>query len=107
MNAQQAGAGVAVVLAIGVGLWIWKRGLGGVAQDVTAGAVKVAGGAAVGVVKGGASVIGIPDTDAAKCRAAIAAGDYWDASFYCSAGEFVAGGGTAFYQWFRPPERTQ
>ena len=106
MNAQQAAVGIGAVVVLGLALWIWKRGLGGVAQDVTAGAVKVAGGAAVGVVKGSASVVGIPDTDAAKCRAAIAAGDYWSASFYCSAGEFVAGGGTAFYQWFRPPERT-
>lgn len=107
MNAQQAAIGAGVVVALGVALWIWKRGVGGVAQDVAGGAVKAAGGAAVGVTKGAASLVGIPDTDAAKCQQAIGAGNFWDASFYCTAGEFAAAGGSAFVHWFKPLERTQ
>lgn len=106
MNTQQAAIGAGVIVALGVALWIWKRGLGGVAEDVAGGAVKVAGGAAAGVVKGSASVIGIPDTDARKCKQAIAEGRYWDASFYCTAVEFAEAGGSAFASWFKPTERT-
>lgn len=96
---------VALILA-GVGaVWLWRRGLGGVAEDVTSGAVAAAGGAAVGVVKGTSEVVGIPNTDPVLCKQALAAGDYWNASFYCPAKEFLAAGGSAFYEWFRPDQR--
>lgn len=96
---------VALILA-GVGaVWLWRRGLGGAAEDVAAGAVAVAGGAAVGVVKGTGEVVGVPDTDMALCKQALEAGDYWNASFYCPAKDFIEAGGSAFYEWFRPDQR--
>lgn len=107
MNAQQATIGIGVLVVLGVAFYIWKRGIGGVAQDVAGSAVKAAGGAAVGVVKGTSSVLGIPDTDEKKCQKAIADGNWTDASFYCTASEFIAAGGNAFYTWFNPPEKTQ
>lgn len=106
MNTQKAIA-IAGLVLVGFGaVWLWRRGVAGVAEDVSSGAVALAGGAATGIVKGAGSVVGIPDTDAVKCRRAIADGNYWDASFYCPAGEFLAAGGSAFASWFSPPERT-
>lgn len=96
---------VALVLA-GVGaVWLWRRGAGGVAEDVSKAATNVVTGAASGVVKGTAEVVGIPDTDMALCKQALAVGDYWNASFYCPAKDFIAAGGSAFYEWFRPDQR--
>ncbi len=95
-------AGFAVLAAI---IYVAMRGAGGVAQDVSRTAVNVAGGAVTGTVKGVSDTVGIPDTDAAKCQAALAAGDSWNASFYCPAGTFIksifTGGGDtkAANQW--------
>ena len=106
MNTQKAIA-IAGLVLVGFGaVWLWRRGVAGVAEDVSSGAVALAGGAVTGVVKGAAGAAGVPDTDAAKCKRAIANGDYWDASFYCPAAEFLAAGGSAFASWFSPPERT-
>lgn len=52
-------------------------------------AVGAADGAAAGVVVGAGSIMGIPDTDMDKCRAAMAAGDTFDASLYCPAPVFL------------------
>lgn len=79
-------AGFAILAAI---VYVAVRGVGGAAQDLTRAGVNVAGGAASGVVRGVSDVIGIPDTDAARCQQAIAAGDSWDASIYCPAGTFL------------------
>ena len=106
MIPQKYLVGAAAVAAVAVALWLWKRGLAGVAEDIAGGAVAVAGGAAGGAVKGGASMIGIPDTNADLCRKAIAEGKLWDASFYCTALEFAEAGGSAFFNWFQPTERT-
>lgn len=96
----------AALVLVGVGVvWLWRRGVGGVAEDTAKAATNVVTGVAAGVVKGTGEVVGIPDTDAALCRQALAAGDYWNASFYCPAKEFIAAGGSAFYEWFRPDQR--
>lgn len=106
MTAQKimiAGGAFVVVLAA---VWVWRRGLGGVAEDAASGVVKAAGGAATGVVKGVGAVVGIPNTDAQKCQAAIAAGQLWEASFLCPAGEFIKAGGSRFFEWFQPKPRS-
>lgn len=46
-------------------------------------------GTAAGVVVGAGNIMGIPDTDIDKCRAAMAAGDTLDASLYCPAPVFI------------------
>lgn len=78
--------GAAVLVVV---VYVATRSLRQAAASVTQAGVNVATGAAEGVVVGVSEVIGIPDTDAAKCSAAIATGDYWDASVYCDAGTFL------------------
>lgn len=46
-------------------------------------AVKAAGDVLAGGVKGIGETVGIPDTDLTQCRADLAAGKMWDASFSC------------------------
>lgn len=106
MNSQKILVAAGLV-ALGVGaVWLWRRGISGVAEDVASGAVNVVSGAATGAVKGVANIAGIPDTDADKCKAAIAAGKLWEASFVCPAGDFLAAGGSAFFAWFQPSARS-
>jgi hypothetical protein len=70
-------------------IWLKKKpgqslaGAAGTAA-VTA-AVDVASGAVVGV----GEVFGIPATDMTECQKAQAEGRTWDASFACSAGDFL------------------
>lgn len=45
---------------------------------------------AAGVIEGIGGAMGIPLTDAAACRQAIAEGDAWTASFVCPAKDFFA-----------------
>lgn len=105
MNVNKA-LTAAVLVFVGVGVvWIWRRGAAGAAEDVAKAATNVVTGAASGVVKGAGEFVGIPDTDPVLCRQALAAGDYWNASLYCEAGEFLKAGGSAFYSWFRPDQR--
>lgn len=68
-----------------VGLYVLKNGVAGAA----AGIVKAGGDAATGTVVGIGEVIGIPATDAQKCKAAQAAGEWWEASKYCPAADFI------------------
>lgn len=60
------------------------RALGGAAVDMADGVIS-------GVVVGIGEQVGIPQTDAERGRAELAAGDYWNASFHLPAGEFIAG----------------
>lgn len=82
------------MIAAGVALFIlFRRQVGDAVQSIAAGAAEAVGGvvvnAATGTVVGVARSVGVPDTDAAKCQAALDAGDMWDASFYCPAGTFL------------------
>jgi hypothetical protein len=83
-----AGAAVMAVLVL-----YFKKKLNAEAMGAGVGA-GVAGAAsdfAGGVIQGGANAIfGVPYTDAQKCRQAKADGDTWNASFYCSAGDFLS-----------------
>lgn len=73
----------AVVLA-----YVWLRGVKGAAQD----AGQAATGAIGGLVEGFGLGLGIPTTDADKCKAAKESGDLWGQSLYCTAGDFVTDG---------------
>lgn len=80
-----------LALGAGVGLallwWISRPGvLVGVGQTVG----RVAGDAAAGVVVGLGESVGIPATNQDACAAAKAAGNTWDASFACPAGDFLS-----------------
>lgn len=84
---------VALLVLLGaVGFIAWR-----VSQDAQ-GAGRSVGGALVngadGVIQGAVEtvggVMGIPLTDAAACRQAIADGDTWTASFVCPAKDFFA-----------------
>ena len=73
--------GAAALLA----LYVAKKGVAGAA----AGAVTAAGDAAAGTVVGIGQVIGIPATNETECEKAKREGRTWDASFACSAGDFL------------------
>lgn len=77
---------------VGFGLvWLLTRNAGAVTQALTNAAVNAAGGAVAGTATGIGQQLGIPATDAAKCSADLAAGNYWQASFDCPVGTFVGG----------------
>lgn len=100
MNAERDLTYAAVAAGLLFLAYVWHRGAGGVAQDVSHAAVSAAGGVVTGTVQGVGDTLGIPETDAQKCQAAIAAGDTWNASLYCPAGTFIksiftGGGSTA------------
>ena|SRR6266481_9179217 len=59
------------------------------AKVVAQRAVGVASDVAAGAVIGAGEVVGIPTTDQSKCQQDIAAGNSWDASFDCTASEFI------------------
>ncbi len=95
---------IAAVALAGVGVlwWVSQRvassgGIAGIAESAAAGAIRAAGDAAVGTVKGIGQAVGIPDTNRTKCEADIAAGRWWDASFSCPAGTFINTGGAAVF----------
>lgn len=74
------------VLIIGaVVLYVMKNGIAGTVANVIGGAGTVANDAVAGVVTGIGQDVGVPTTNAAKCQAAMAAGDSLSASFYCDA----------------------
>jgi hypothetical protein len=98
MEANAKTIGIAAAVAIVGGLIIKKKiddagGLGAITQDAAAGAVggviRIADGAASGVVLGVGDVIGLPRTSMNACELAIAEGRTWDASFVCPAGRFL------------------
>jgi hypothetical protein len=72
----------AVLIALA---YIWLRGVKGVASDVSQFVVSTA----EGVVIGAGKTVGIPETDAKMCEQYTAAGEWWNASFYCPAGTFL------------------
>lgn len=77
-----------------VGFIVW-RGLNAtpahsLGRDVGGALVEGADGVIQGAVETVGGVMGIPLTDAAACRQAIADGDMWNASFMCPAKDFFA-----------------
>lgn len=106
MKAQQLAIAAGAFVVVLGGIWVWRRGLAGVAEDVSKGAANVVSGAATGAVKGVANIAGIPDTNMDACNKAIADGRLWDASFACPAGDFLKAGGSAFFAWFQPKPRS-
>lgn len=76
--------------AVGLGL-IWWATRAGNAAKLAQGGVRVAGELATGTVKGIGQVLGVPDTSKTQCQQDLAAGRYWDASFSCPAGDYIAG----------------
>lgn len=97
------GAGTIVVggvAVLAIGYVLMKRAGGDtrpvvtiLAEDAARGAVSgvanAADGVVTGTVKGIAGSLGIPDTDAARCEQAKKAGNAWEASLYCKAGDFA------------------
>lgn len=78
--------GTAVIAVVAAALYyVAKKGVAG----ATAGVVKAAGDAAGGVVVGIGQVLGIPATDETACEKAKREGRRLDASFYCTAGDFL------------------
>jgi hypothetical protein len=89
---------LATLAAIGIGAlilfpklagWLTRQGVS------TAGSVIRETG--TGLVIGIGEVVGIPATDAAKCEAAVAAGEWYEASKYCPAGTFLRSASGAVY----------
>lgn len=86
--------GIAVAIGAGLLYFLKKKADGltisGAAAAVGAGAVSAADGIFSGAVKGVGSLVGIPDTSMSQCEQDKAAGNSWDASFSCSAGDFLS-----------------
>lgn len=70
-----------------VALWLFTRKGAAEATGAAVGAAVVEAGA--GLVLGAGDAIGLPRTDAELCRRALAEGRTWDASFVCSAGDWL------------------
>lgn len=92
ITADQAKAGAIIVGVAAVGFVAWKvynAGLRDTAKNAASSAVGVISGTATGIVEGIGLAVGIPVTEETKCRAAIAAENTWDVSFYCDVGTFA------------------
>jgi hypothetical protein len=60
-----------------------------IAQGIAETAGNIVVGVGTGTVIGIGKAVGVPETDAAMCQAAIDAGEFWRASAYCPAGTFL------------------
>lgn len=90
-TADQMKIGVVVLGLLAIVYLLKKKGApGDLGAAVGGAAVEAAG----GVVAGGALTIGdwlnLPRTEMSACEAAKAAGDTWEASFVCPAGDFLS-----------------
>lgn len=68
-----------------------------IVHGVISGAASVVKDVTTGAVIGMAEAVGIPETNATQCEAALSAGNYYDASFYCPAGKFLKSASGAIY----------
>ena len=82
--------GGAVVAVVAVA-WLVLRGAGGMAKDISSGAVNAAGGVVAGTAQGLGDIIGLPATSKTQCEQDLAAGNKWAASASCPAGAFIKG----------------
>ncbi len=90
--------------ALGFGaVWLWVRrpSAAEVGQGIGGAAVKLADGLISGTVKGIGGVVGVPDTDQAKCEAALAANDGAAAGKYCPAGTLIQAIPQSFADWLK------
>lgn len=84
--------------AVGIGaIVLFPKLAGWLARQGVTSAGSIVKEVATGAVIGIGEVVGIPPTDAAKCEQYIAAGDWWEASFYCPAGTFLKSAAGAIY----------
>jgi hypothetical protein len=79
--------------AAGVVAYVIKKGgvsnaVAGVTAGVVSGGADVVGGVASGAVLGVGDVLGVPRVNESKCEMAKRLNNKWDASFYCSAGDY-------------------
>ena len=84
-------AGAGVVVLAGVYLMAKRKAGEPAAAAVGRLAVGAVADAGVGAVKGIGALFGIPDTDAARCRRDLAAGNTFAASMSCPASDFFSG----------------
>lgn len=83
--------GGAAVIGVGLVYLLVKKPAGQTfAGSVGYAAAEAVGDAAVGVVKGVGSFLGVPDTSQDQCTRDLAAGNHWDASFSCPASRFIS-----------------
>lgn len=78
------GAAALALVTVGVVLYVLAN-----PKRAAKGVVDLAGNIVAGTVVGLGEQFGVPDTDADKCAACLAAGDRWGASQYCPAGTFL------------------
>lgn len=76
-------------LAVGAFAYVLLVGIKGTARNVASGAASAVADVAAGTVEGIGQAVGIPVTNAEQCAAAKAAGDAWEASKQCPAGDFL------------------
>jgi hypothetical protein len=85
--------GLALAVLGGVAFFLYRSQGGNLMQDAAAGAVgtvvDMTADVATGTVIGIGQVVGIPKTNMSECERAKAEGRTWDASFACSAGDFL------------------
>jgi len=77
--------------AVLAGLLLVGRNAGAVGSSLGAAAVDMVDGVVTGTVITVGDKLGIPRTDYDKGQEALAAGDYWNASFLLPAGDFISG----------------
>ncbi len=80
---------LAVKLAVGAAAVLAMAYVIKNAANLASGAVSAAGDAAAGAVLGTGDLLGIPRTNPTQCQIDTAAGNTWEASFSCSAGDFA------------------
>lgn len=75
---------------LGAAFWLTRPGnAAGVGAAVGGAAVEAATGAVAGVATGIGDVVGLPRTNQSQCRLDLLAGNTWDASFSCGAGDYL------------------
>lgn len=94
MKLEPETIGVLVAItAVGLGVVVLAKKAaavnGGLIQGAASAAAKAAGDAAVGTVIGIGQVVGIPETSDQKCTVDLANGDFWAASFSCTATRYL------------------
>lgn len=95
---MRIGGRVALGAVLGIcAVYLLARGRAAAAAQSAGQAVGGAVGGAVvgvaeGVVYGVGDAIGLPRTDVPACENAVQEGRWWDASFDCAAGDFIAAG---------------